>query len=312
MGVATQDPNYTPGLTSVPAAPSTGGVSETILKYPIDMKSDQDRIKFSVWTTNKSTNINQSNALQATPPSFTAVAGKPTVFLPIQPSITDQNSVNWGAGELNELQRQLVNASIRIQRSGNNLGDVALSELQNISDMFRDVAGSGLANIYFAEQAVGVQGLLSRITGNVLNPNLELLFQGPTLRPFNFTFKLSPRSEAEATRVKKIIRFFKENMAVRKDEGKSLFLKAPYVFGIEYLKSASELHPSINLIKKCALQSCSVDYTPLGSYMTYEDSNRTMVSYSISLQFQEIVPIYNTDYITDENGRTVSDYEIGY
>jgi hypothetical protein len=31
-----------------------------------------------------------------------------------------------------------------------------------------------------------------------LNPNMELLFQGPQLRPFNFTFRLSPRDQKEA------------------------------------------------------------------------------------------------------------------
>ena len=90
-------------------------------------------------------------------------------------------------------------------------------------------------------------------------------------------------------------------MAVRKVDG-NLFLKAPYVFGIEY-QNGTKQHKSLNLIKKCALQSCSVDYTPLGSYMTYEDSDATMVSYNISLQFQEIVPIYDTDY---------TDHPIGY
>ena len=49
-----------------------------------------------------------------------------------------------------------------------------------------------------AGEAVGVQGLLSRATGTVLNPNLELLFQGPQLRPFTFQFRLSPRKATEA------------------------------------------------------------------------------------------------------------------
>jgi hypothetical protein len=37
--------------------------------------------------------------------------------------------------------------------------------------------------------------LLSRTEGAILNPNLELLFEAPTLRPFTFTFKLASRSE---------------------------------------------------------------------------------------------------------------------
>jgi hypothetical protein len=246
-----------------PQQPSQQASGATLV-YPNDLAStDQDRIMFTTIEIAKSTAVNPSNALLATEPSFRSVPGSPSVILPIQSGISDQNSVNWGAGEINELQRQLVNASIRAQRSSDNLGNVALEELKNVTDLFKDVVGSGLANIYFAEQAVGVQNLLSRITGSVLNPNLELLFQGPQLRPFNFTFKLSPRSLEEAKTVKSIINYFKKNMAVRKD-ATGIFLKSPYAFKIEYQHKGGE-HPGINKIKQCALTNCSVDYTPLGT-----------------------------------------------
>ena len=54
-----------------------------------------------------------------------------------------------------------------------------------------------LIAVALAGEAVGAQGLLSRATGTVLNPNLELLFQGPQLRPFTFQFRLSPRGIEE-------------------------------------------------------------------------------------------------------------------
>jgi hypothetical protein len=275
-----------------PQQPSQQASSATLV-YPNDLAStDQDRIMFTAIEIAKSTAVNPSDALLATEPTFRSVPGSPSVILPIQSGISDQNSVNWGPGEINELQRQLVNASIRVQRSGDNLGNVTLEELKNVTDLFRDVAGSGLANIYFAEQAVGVQNLLSRITGSVLNPNLELLFQGPQLRPFNFSFKLSPRSENEAKTVKSIINYFKKNMAVKKDAA-GIFLKSPNAFKIQYQHKGGE-HPGINKIKECALTNCSVDYTPLGSYMTYPEG--TMVSYTMSLQFQELTPIYDEYY----------------
>jgi hypothetical protein len=275
-----------------PQQPSQQASSATLV-YPNDLAStDQDRIMFTAIEIAKSTAVNPSDDLLATEPTFRSVSGSPSVILPIQSGISDQNSVNWGAGEINELQRQLVNASIIAQRSGDNLGNVTLEELKNRTDLFRDIATSGLANIYFAEQAVGVQNLLSRITGSVLNPNLELLFQGPQLRPFNFTFKLSPRSSGEAKTVKSIINYFKKNMAVKKDAA-GIFLKSPNAFKIQYQHKGGE-HPGINKIKECALTNCSVDYTPLGSYMTYPEG--TMVSYTLSLQFQELTPIYDTDY----------------
>jgi hypothetical protein len=151
---------------------------------------------------------------------------------------------------------------------------------------------------YLAGQAASLNNVLARTDNVVLNPNLELLFQGPQLRPFSFQFKMSARSKPEANEIKSIIKYFKYHMAVRKETG--LFLRAPHVFTIRYLKGEIDNHPGINLIsptndtKACALTNCSVDYTPLGSYATYEDG--TMAAYTLSLQFQEITPIYDTDY----------------
>ena len=44
--------------------------------------------------------------------------------------------------------------------------------------------------------------MLSRTTGQVLNPNLELLFSGPGLRDFTFDYQLSPRDKNEDQTVK--------------------------------------------------------------------------------------------------------------
>jgi hypothetical protein len=106
---------------------------------------------------------------------------------------------------------------------------------------------------------------------------------------------MSAREKAEGENIKKIIKFFKKNMAVKKSEGAGIFLKAPNTFFIEYkYNGPDQTHPGISLIKECALLSCSVEYTPLGTYMTYPDG--TMVSYTMSLSFQELEPIYDVDY----------------
>ena len=59
-------------------------------------------------------------------------------------------------------------------------------------------------------------------------------------------------------------------------------------------------HPYMNKIKPCALTSFNVNYTPDGSYMTYE-TNGSMVGYDLQMSFQEIEPVYNTDQ--DEQAR---------
>ena len=78
-----------------------------------------------------------------------------------------------------------------------------------------------------------------------------------------------------------------------KATGNELYLKAPNVFSIKYKHKGAE-HSGINLINDCALQSFSVDYTPDGSYMAYADGG--MFSYTITMQFMELLPIYFDDY----------------
>ena len=136
---------------------------------------------------------------------------------------------------------------------------------------------------------------LARTEGAILNNNLALLFKGPTLRTFTFQFILSPRDAGEARQVQQIIRALKQSSAAQRTPG-GLFLGAPNTFRLEFMKGNSR-HRFLPRIKKCALLSTGVNYMPENSYMTYEDSS--MVSYSLSLAFQEIEALYNDDYDND-------------
>lgn len=282
------------------------------LRYPKLMKDDQDKIKFQAVEISPRTQ-SQGTGLQFefAKPSYQKAKGpngedEGPVVLAIQSSISDQNSVDWGPDTVNALDAALFEASKKFAYGEGQ------SEIQNTLKGIYDTAKEqqGRLQRYLAGQAASLNNVLARTDNVVLNPNLELLFQGPQLRPFTFTFKMSARNQPEADEIKKIIKYFKYHMAVRKETG--LFLRAPHVFTIQYLKGETENHPGINLIspsdteKACALTNCSVDYTPLGSYMTYEDG--TMVAYTLNLQFQELTPIYDSDYA---EGKAAS-HPIGY
>ena len=137
-----------------------------------------------------------------------------------------------------------------------------------------------------------------------------MLFGGPQLRSFAFSFTLSPRDANEADHVRKIIRFFKQGMSV-KTSSSNVFLKAPNIFRIRYQTFNTNgdeiVHPSINMIKECAMTDCNVRYTPNNTYMTYEDPYRTMQSYQLTLSFGELDPIYDSDYedLDDNNDQVI-------
>ena len=68
-----------------------------------------------------------------------------------------------------------------------------------INNLVGTITGQkNLISNYFATQAMNTIGgnldinqILARSNGSVINPNMELLFKGPTLRSFGFQFKFT-------------------------------------------------------------------------------------------------------------------------
>ena len=244
---------------------------------------------------------------------------KEVILLPMPSNISDNNAVKYGESRLNSIIGAAASGVIGIMESGATEGDfaqkikTAITEAENTASNVTTAAGGlsgiqGFATRKLASSAIGIIGgnitpsqLLARTTGEILNPNLELLFDGPTLRTFRFQFKMVPRSEDEGKQIKKIIRAFKEYMAPRV-EGTSIkdtFLRTPSVFELTY-KQGSEDHSYLHKFKQCFLESINVDYTGAGVYSTYDDG--TPVAMIMDLSFKEIEPVYDVDQ--NEEGGT--------
>ena len=287
--------------------------------YPEGLKSNkQDRIRFEQ-VYSEGTKISTALDSRSFQRKIKNITG--SVTLPIVTGIGDQNNVNWKGATLNPIQSTAAALALNVfegARAGNNINEIVSSAGRSFNDaraVLATQAGDDIRsgiNVYLAQQAVGAQNLLSRTTGAIANPNLELLFTGPQLREFGFTFRLSPRDAEEATQVRRILRFFKQGMSV-KTSSSNVFLKAPNIFKIRYqtfnTNGVEIEHPSINFIKTCALTSCDVQYTPDGSYMTYEDAFRTLTAYQLTLRFGELDPIYDSDYTELDDD---DDQVIGY
>ena len=145
---------------------------------------------------------------------------------------------------------------------------------------------------------VSASSVISRSTGQILNNNLELLFQGVNLRSFPFSITFSPRSRQESTMVKDIIRRLKQSMAPKTGDlaagaNTGIFLKSPDVFQLRYLKDGHD-HPFLNSFKLAALTGMTVNYTNAGTYASYGDGSP--VSIRLNMTFKELNPIYSEDY----------------
>lgn len=281
------------------------------LRYPLDIQSsNSDVINFTMSTytplTLSSSSSNQAIGFDKNIERFTQKSIEGSVTMSIQPPVMDSNGVGWGDTPMNVLIQAAAKGSLTFMDTG----DAGKAfDASGVGKIIQDPNAQEAFTAILAGQASGAKGLLTKLTGATINPNLELLFTGPQLRPFNFTFKMSPREGKETEQVKKIIRFFKQGMAVQRTAN-NLFLKSPNVFQIKYLYKNKEDHPYLPKIKTCALQQCDVNYTPQNSYMTFAEDGG-MVSYEITLQFKELEPVYEDDYQTLDKG-TNDSAGVGY
>lgn len=259
-----------------------------------------------------------------------SLVNKGTILLQIPSQVQDGNSVSYGDSKMNTIVGAALQGTTDVTTG---IAEAITSgtgfdgAIKNTKEAFKNaLEASGVNDINTAKQlfnaniATGVVGafggnvtvnqLLARQEGQIFNPNMELLFNGPTLRNFRFSFKMTPRSPEEAEQCKLIIRTFKMNMAPKVTSGRgeqSLFLNTPNVFELRY-KSGAANHPFLHRFKECFLTDISVNYTGEGVYATYE--NREPVSMIMDLTFKELEPIYDQDYF-DDIGRD-ADSTVGF
>jgi len=264
------------------------------------------------------------------------------VKLPMPNSLADSNNVSWGPDQLNALTAAATSAAMggsgqalesltKFLSSGGfdkplqklsegsemiggaiNTGMGAIgegfqtlqdSDKKNINLLGRTVIGSQLLNLL--QFQVSPESILSRGAGVIPNSNLALLFNAPTLREFTFSWKMSPRSREEATRVNNILRFFKQGMAPKKSSesksgGASFFLGTPNIFDIHFKTAKTkdyeilDRNDSVLRIKTCACTGAAVNYTPEGMWNAYEKGQP--VAITLTLRFNELEPIFDTDY----------------
>ena len=257
-----------------------------------------------------------------------------TIQLPMPPSIKDNNSVDFGGGSMSGFAAAIFGPTVAKFLSGEAVPDKgdenllqsirskATGILTGSVDLAKETLGAGFGALRNKEfrrvtelnaiaQAVAALGVnidvnqaITRTSGAVRNPNLELLFKGPALRNFSFTIRLTPRDPDEAKRIRMIIRVLKQHSAVKRNanvfgdaETSNFLIGTPDVFKLRYIKAKTQRDiKGLNKFKTCALTSISVDYTgEVGRFAAYEEDSQPVTTI-ISLAFTELTPLYDEDY----------------
>lgn len=240
------------------------------------------------------------------------------LILPMPLSITDGTKAEWGVSNMNVIGSAMAGNLQGFYENLGGIGDAA--EAANIFGVGANAAAIGALIKTYAEAKLNspeasqifradiISSLISRVgldvppadiltrsTGKAVNPNAELLFRAPSLRVFDLNWKLIPRSQTEASTIRKMIRFLKINMLPSIPVGSAVLLMSPNVFVIRYERSDGSLNPSLPKPKICALTQVQTDHTPDGvGWTAYEDSHP--IATSLRMSFAELTPLFANDY----------------
>lgn len=140
----------------------------------------------------------------------------------------------------------------------------------------------------------GGDQLVLSAAGVAVNPQVDVIYESPQLRDFNFEFLFAPRDENEARSVAEIVKQLKFHSApemLGKGIGLGRYMVPPSEFDIEFSVN------TMGKISTCVLQNLTVDYAPSGVAF-YADGRPVYTR--MMLQFRELEFI--TKELIDEEG----------
>jgi hypothetical protein len=146
--------------------------------------------------------------------------------------------------------------------------------------------------------AIGLIRKAAPLTGYSINPIIEVLYNAPELRTFQFDFTFAPRSSQEKDHVMQIIKEFRIHQAPEVTQN-GMFFKPPSEFDILFRyrdrnDNFSE-NPNLPRISTCVLKTMNINYSPQNQFVTFHDG--APVEIQLRLVFQE-TELITRDLIT--------------
>ncbi len=273
------------------------------LKYPLEL---EDGFNDYVIFTSHPYRTNKAIAGQ-TNPGGTAPNGAGTPIILYMPNSTPVvgNGQTWGEsrleGPLGDLKRSLaVGAADVVMNPVNaaqNMGSKISDQIEALKKKAVPAAQQVAINAVAGFAGTNANGLLAMQRGQIYNPNVELLYQGPGLREFGFAFNFIPKNIDDAKMANAIIKEFK-TWSSPEDYG--TMFEVPHIWKIQYMTNGKK-NMNMNQFKKCALTSISVQANPSSDlHQAFPDGMPVVTS--MSLAFQEVDIITRVDHLEGNQG----------
>lgn len=234
-----------------------------------------------------------------------------SVILYMPEDIQAEYGAQWSGRNISNIGRGALGGTGKLSTQGDIVGS-----LNEVVTSFNAAAGNAtqgtaVANIVKTALSaaqfddLSVNNILSLTGGKILNPNTELIYDGPQMRNFSLNFKMAPKNQPEASEVKKIITAFKQAILPKFNgdtagSGGSASLRAfigiPMVVDVSFMTGGTN-NRYVSQYKPSVLTNVNVSYTPDGAWATYEGGSP--VATSLSLSFMELKMVYSEEIYTE-------------
>jgi hypothetical protein len=271
-------------------------------KYPLQVESMTDyiRIRSFDYQARGKTDPGRGPSLNrgANGPSNLSI----TLPIPELPNMISRQKYGAISGALNNaLATGLGSAYAEIDAAVSRDGVDGI-DVGTIAERLRNqIEGQGGGSPIIREQAARLAGALSGITGSqfqslatgeITNPNIELLYTGPTLRSFSMNWTFAPKSRDEAEQCYEIVRALKR-AHLPSGAGGAGMLKVPEYFLIDIYVD-NKISKYYQKFQPCFLEGISVKQDSNGNHMTLPNGEPCVSS--LSLVFKELRIITREDH----------------
>lgn len=323
------NPNGSIGTNVIRPMSPVGGTSNA-LRYPFgkmgEMTSDTDYVSFQFFdylppfkpsggnrgtqgtTTNSNLGIKYTAYSQSIDPMNLKKANGtyyPDIVMYMPEDLGGQYGADWtGKSFTNvavEALRTAASSGVIDNGSYGRVVDTATGALKSLGyNAAVSAINKGLGTNVQAADA------LSGISGTILNPNTEMMYQSSTMRGFDLRFKMQARTPGESEEIKRICTTFKRAMLpsyggevigkgigpgtpTDKKPGNGNFITLPKIVRVAFM-TGKELNEYVTQYKPCAITGVDINHTPDGAWAAYKGG--APVATEIKISFKELKLIF--------------------
>lgn len=291
------------GLGNVEQAPQS-----VALRYPKDMSEVSDFVLFQFYdykppfgkgaqkVDSRTYDYNQSSAYEKASTNYKSIA----LYMP--EDVSSGFRANWTGKSMSTMA---VDGLRAMGRDG--FGNKVKGTIDSIANLAeRATALGGATALQEATKKLGgdalsLDDIFGSVSGSIMNPNTELLFNAIDMRNFQLNFKLVPRNAPEAIDINNIIRQFQKAVLPERSPGSVMglndggtntgvslgFIGMPKLVRVTFMHRSKE-NKALPRFKMCAITNTDINYTPDGAFSTYSQGQPVAIGLSIGFQETKI------------------------